>query len=116
MKRFSKIMCIMLVMACCIVNVNVPVYAEGASARTILKYQSSAYSDSGRIKVYVDLSIQDSNSTIIGYAIAKIATVYGVTNANVINSTITNNSTQVYVLVEYYYGGDYMIESIYVDM
>ncbi|MDD6571144.1 MAG: hypothetical protein PUF12_02025 [Thermoflexaceae bacterium] len=116
MKRFSKIICVMLVMACCIVNVNVPVYAEGVSARTILRYQSSAYSDSGRIKVFVDLSVQDSNSTIIGYQIAKIATGYGVTNANVINSTITNNSTQVYVLVEYYYGSNYIIESVYVDM
>lgn len=116
MKRFSKIICALLLMACFMVSVNVPVYAEGASVRTILKYRKSAYTDSGRIKVYADLSVQDSNSTIIGYQIADIITGYGVTNASVIYSTITNNSTQVYVLVEYYYGGDYIYESAYIDM
>ena len=116
MKKFSRVICMVLVLTFSVINVKMDVYADGVSARTILKYASSAYSDSGRIEVFVNLSIQDSNSTIIGYNIVRIATGYGVTNANVINSAITSNGTQVYVLVEYYYGGDYMIESVYVDM
>ncbi len=115
MKRFFKVLCIMMVMVFCVTNVKYA-YAEGLSTRTILRYQASGFSESGRIKVYATLVVQDSSNEIIDYTVTTIAGVFGVSNTNVVNSEITNNGTMLLVEVEYDYKGSYQIEAVYIDM
>ncbi len=115
MKRLLKVLCIMMVMVFCVTNVKYA-YAEGMSTRTIIRYLATGESDSGRIKVYANLVVQDSSNEIIDYSIADITGVFGVSNTNVVHSEITNNGTMLLVEVEYDYKGSYQIEAVYIDM
>lgn len=115
MKRFFKVLCIMMVMVFCVTNVKY-VYAEEMSTRTIIRYLATGDSDSGRIKVYANLVVQDSSNEIIDYSVIDIAGVFGVSDAKVYHSEITNNGTQVLVEVDYDYKGSFQREAVYIDM
>lgn len=116
MKKFLKMICIAMVMVMGITGARINVYADGVSTRTILRYESTGMSDSGRIKVFADLTVQDSSNTIIDYTITKCVGILAVSNINVVSSCITSNGTQVFVDLEYYYGTNYCRESVYINI
>lgn len=104
-----------MVLAFSVVNVKY-IYAGEMSTLTILRYDASGSSDSGRLVVHATLVVQDSYNQIIDYTVTDILGVYGVTGANVIRSEITSNGTKLFVAVEYYYLGSYQYEAVYIDM
>lgn len=115
MKRFFKFIAIFVMMAVLVGTVNSTV-VEAAQARTILRYESSNYSPSGRVRAFVALVVQDSNGTIIDYAVELLVGTTGVSDIEVLASGITGNSTMVYVHVQYAYGGKTKSEMIYIYM
>lgn len=115
MKQFFKVVCILMVLVIGMSNVS-PVYAEGMSARTILKLERWGTSDSGRIKVQAMISVQDSYDQIVGYSIIQVVYGSSITDVVVMNSGITTNNTQVYVYVKYEYRGVTQYETVYLDM
>lgn len=116
MKKFLKVICIMMMLSVCVGSVGTQVaYASGAAARTILKYTSTGYSDDGTIAVTAAISVQDSNSTIIGYSIVNVvAPKYK--DAAVLSSTITSSGKYVQALVGYTDKGSYKKVYVYIGM
>lgn len=115
MKRFFKFVAVFVMMAVLLVTVNSTI-VEAAQARTLLRYESSGYSPSGRVRAFAALVVQDSNSTIIDYSVELVVGTTGVSGIEVLASGITGNSTMVYVHVQYAYGGTTKSEMIYIYM
>lgn len=116
MKKFFKMICIAMVMVMGISTAKINVYANGISTWTILRYESTGMSDSGRIKVFANLTVQDSSNTIIDYTITKCVGILAVRDINIVDSCITSNGTQVFVAVDYYYGTNHCYECVYIDI
>lgn len=116
MKKFLKMICIAMVMVMGITGARINVYADGISTWTILRYESSAISDSGRVRVFADITVQDSSNTIIDYTITQCVGILAVRDINVVSSCITSNGTQIFVDLEYYYGTNHCNESVYINI
>ena len=116
MKKFLKVICIMLMLSICVVSAGTQVaYASGMAARTILRYTSTGYSDDGDIAVTASISVQDSNSTIIGYSIVGV-NAPKLKDAAVISSSITSDGKYVLAVVGYTKGGSYHKVYVYIGM
>ena len=116
MKKFFKMICIAMVMVMGISTARINVYAQGVSPWTLLRYESSAITDSGRVRVFAVITVQDSSSTIIDYTITDCVGILAVRDINIVDSCITSNGTQVFVAVDYYYGTNHCYESVYIDI
>ncbi len=116
MKKFLKAVCIAMVMVMGINATPINVYANSISTWTILKYESSAITDSGRVRVFANLTVQDSSNTIVYYTITDCVGILAVRDINVVSSCITSNGTQVFVDLEYYYGTNHCNESVYINI
>lgn len=115
MKKFFKVMCMVMVMAFSVISVK-EVYASGIQSRALMTYEMSAESSSGRIKVYGYAVVNDGTSTIINYGVTTIAGISGVTNASVTNSGIASGGKYVYIEVSYVYQGVYRSETVYFNI
>lgn len=83
-----------------------PLQAENPAPREILTYKDYAYTEDMMVSVYATISVQGSNSTIIGIT----QTGYdgwtdGVTDILVGSSKIWNNGAYATVTVTYKYNG-----------
>lgn len=115
MKRFLKVMCLVMVLAFSVVNVK-SVYASGIQSRALMRYDMAAESSSGRIVVYGYAVVNDGTSTIVDYGVTTIAKASGVTNASITHSGISSNGKQVYINVSYYYNGVHKSETVYFNI
>lgn len=116
MKKFLKVVCLMMMISICVVSVGTKVaYADGRSAREIIKYTSTGYSDDGTIAVTAAISVQESYSQIIGYSILYVAAPK-YNDATVLSSQITNSGKYVQVLVGYTSSNVYCKTYIYIGI